>query len=346
METNAKRATIKEVAAEAGVSAMTVSRVINETGPVAEETTERVLAAISALNYIPHRGARALALQKTNTVGLIFPEINDLFFFQLMRGIQLTLMPHGYDLLLYSTARPQGTNVLNLPLGQHNTDGLIIFTNSLDETALQRLHSSHFPMVLLHRTPPPGVDIPSVSFENKDGAVKMVQHLLRCGHRRIAFLAGAADNEDSFWREAGYREALAAAGIPFDPLLLGVARFEEETAVSVVTSWLKEKRPIDAIFAADDVSARGAIRAVQMAGLAVPNDIAIVGFDDALLSQYTDPPLTTVKAPIEEAGRAAAQQLLRLINMDAADTLTLLPTELVIRQSCGWQAAQANGARR
>ncbi|MCA9999728.1 MAG: LacI family DNA-binding transcriptional regulator, partial [Anaerolineales bacterium] len=141
MDSNAKRATIKEVAAEAGVSAMTVSRVLNETGPVAEETTERVLAAISALNYIPHRGARALASQKTNTIGLLFPEINDLFFFQLMRGVQLALMPHGYDLLLYSTARPQGLDVLNLPLGQHNTDGLIVFTDSLDDTALRRLYS-------------------------------------------------------------------------------------------------------------------------------------------------------------------------------------------------------------
>ncbi|MCA9998373.1 MAG: substrate-binding domain-containing protein, partial [Anaerolineales bacterium] len=201
-------------------------------------------------------------------------------------------------------------------------------------------YSARFPMVLLHRTPPPDVAVPSVSFENKDGAVKMVQHLLGCGHRRIAFLAGAPNNEDANWREAGYREALAAADIPFDPLLVREARFEEETAVSVVTALLKEKRPIDAIFAADDVSARGALRAAHAAGLCVPKDIAIVGFDDALLSQYTDPPLTTVKAPIEEAGRAAARQLLKLINTGQADPLTLLPTELVIRQSCGCQSAQ------
>lgn len=334
-----KRATIKEVAAQAGVSIMTVSRVINETGPVAEETTERVLAAISALNYLPHRGARALASQKTHTIGLLFPEVNDLFFFQLMRGMQQFLLPNGYDLLLYSTARPAELDAFHLPLGQHNTDGLMIFTDSLDEATLRRLHAARFPMVLLHRTPPAGVDIPSVSFENKDGAVKMVAHLLRCGHRRIAFLAGAPENEDSAWREAGYREALATADIAFDPQLLGVGRFEEETAVTVVTRWLKEKRPIDAIFAADDVSARGAIRAVQLAGLRVPEDIAVVGFDDALLSQYIDPPLTTVKAPIEEAGRAAAQQLLKLINTGTADPLTLLPTELVIRRSCGWKTA-------
>lgn len=118
---------------------------------------------------------------------------------------------------------------------------------------------------------------------------------------------------------------------------MATAGFDEETAVTIVTQWIQEDKVIDAIFAADDASGRGAIQAVQAAGLCVPEDIAVVGFDDDLLSRYIDPPLTTVRAPIEEAGRAAATQLLRLIHNEPADALTLLPTELVIRQSCGWQ---------
>lgn len=334
-------ATIEDVAEYAGVSAMTVSRFLNNTGPVSDSTAEKVQLAIQELNYIPHQGARALAAKKTNTIGLILPEMSDIFFFQLIRGIQQTVTQNQYDLLLYSTTNPQDIDVLNLPLGKHNTDGLIIFTDSLNETALRRLYAVHFPMVLLLHTPPADVHIPSVAFENKDGAFQMVAHLVRCGHKRIAFLAGAADNEDSYWREKGYCEALAAHNIPYDPALWAIAGFDDETAFAIVTQWIREGKSIDAIFAADDVSARGAIRAVQAAGRRVPEDIAVVGFDDALLSQYIDPPLTTVRAPIEEAGRAAAAQLLRLIHNETADSLTLLPTELVIRRSCGWRRQDA-----
>lgn len=328
--------TIKDVAQRANVSAMTVSRYLNNTGPVAGKTAERIQAAILELNYIPHQGARALAAKKTNIIGLILPEMNDVFFFQLIHGIQQTVALNQYDLLLYSTSHQEVLDVLNLPLGRHNTDGLIIFTDSLNDLSLRRLNRIQFPMVLLHHTPPEDLNIPYVTFENKNGAVQMVEHLIRCGHKRIAFLAGAPENEDSYWREKGYREALSDHNIPFDPDLLAEAGFNEEPAFEIVTQWLKEGKAMDAIFAADDTSARGAIQAIQTSGKRVPDDIAVVGFDDALLSQFVDPPLTTVRAPIEEAGRAAATQLLHLIRGEPADALTLLPTELVIRQSCGW----------
>lgn len=329
--------TIENVAQRANVSAMTVSRYLNNTGPVAAKTAERIQTAILELNYIPHQGARALAAKKTNTIGFILPEMSSVFFFQLLRGIQQTVTLAEYDLLLYSTPNPEALNVLNLPLGQHNTDGLIIFTHSLNADVLRRLHRKRFPIVLLHQTPPEGLDIPSITFENKAGAYQMVEHLVKCGHERIAFLAGTPDNEDAYWREKGYREALAVHNIPFDPQLLAMAGFDEETAVTIVTQWIQANKAIDAIFAADDASGRGAMQAIQAAGLRVPEDIAVVGFDDDLLSRYIDPPLTTVRAPIEEAGRAAATQLLHLINNEPVESLTLLPTELVIRQSCGWQ---------
>lgn len=333
--------TIEDVAQRASVSAMTVSRYLNETGPVANNTAKRIQAAILELNYIPHQGARALAAKKTNTIGLILPEMNDIFFFQLIHGIQQVVTENEYDLLLYSTSQNEEVNVFNLPLGRHNTEGLIIFTDSLKDASLRRLHRVQFPMVLLHRTPPEDLSIPYVTFENKMGAYQMMEHLIRCGHRRIAFLAGAAENEDSMWRERGYREALADYNIPFDPTLLAEAGFNEDPAMAIVSQWLQEGKHIDAIFAADDVSARGVIQAIKRAGKRVPEDIAVVGFDDALLSQYSDPPLTTVRAPIEEAGREAALQLLKLIGQETAEPFILLPTELVIRQSCGWENGQS-----
>jgi DNA-binding LacI/PurR family transcriptional regulator len=335
-ELERQRATIEDVAERAGVSAMTVSRVINKTGSVAAQTADRVYSAITELNYIPHRGARALAAQKTNTLGFILPGSSDVFFLELIRGIEAALIEEGYALLIYSSTQPKKQTVLDMPLGEHNTDGLIIFTDSLDDISLRRLHSRRFPMVLLHRSPPEGLDIPCVTFENKKGAYQMVEHMIQqCGHRRIAFLAGETGNEDSYWREVGYKEALTTHGISVDPQLIGIGGFDDLVAEGVVSQWIADDLQIDAIFAADDLSAQGTIRAIQKAGLSVPDDIAVAGFDDALLSQYLDPPLTTVHAPIEDAGRIAAEQLLRLIHTGQAESLIILPTELVVRRSCG-----------
>jgi DNA-binding LacI/PurR family transcriptional regulator len=328
--------TIEDVAESAGVSAMTVSRYLNNTGPVSTTTAGRIQSAIQTLNYIPHQGARALAGQKTSTIGLIVPQMNDVFFFQLINGIQQVVADNQYDLLLYSSTKPGGVDLLTMPLGKHNADGLIVFADTLGESELRRLHEAQFPLVLLYRSPPAGLDIPTVAFENKDGAYQMVTHLIACGHRRIAFLAGAPENEDAHWREAGYRQALADQAIEYAPDLVAPAYFDEEIAAEIVDQWLADGRAIDAIFAADDVSARGAIAALQRAGRRVPDEMAVAGFDDALLSRYSDPPLTTVRAPIEEAGRVAAEQLLRLIHDEPAELLTLLPTELIIRESCGY----------
>ena len=183
-----------------------------------------------------------------------------------------------------------------------------------------------------------GTAIPSVTFENKAGAYAMVEHLLRCGHRRIAFLAGPSGNEDASWRALGYRQALAHHDILVTPALIGQGDFDDSTAERVVEDWLRSDLEMDAIFAGDDVSAQGAMRAVQAAGLRIPHDIAVVGFDDTILSRYLNPPLTTVHAPIEEAGHCAAERLISQIRGEPVAPLTLLPTELVIRDSCGWRA--------
>ncbi len=329
--------TIADVAQQAGVSTATVSRVINKSGNVTADTIARVQAAITALDYAPHTGARVLASRRSQTIGLITPTISDLFFTDLLRGIEQTVYEHNYTLLIHAThGRPYDDIIPTLPLNHHNTDGLIIFTNSLDDAWLQKLHARGFPLVLLHRSPPANTDIPCVTFENKDGAYQMTAHLITCGYRRIAFLAGPDGNEDAQWREQGYREALAAHGLAVDPALIVPGDFHVERAATAVTHLLQSHPDIQAIFAADDESARGALAAIQQSGWRVPQDIALAGFDDSLLSQYLHPPLTTVRAPIEAAGHAAADQLIQLIHTGHAAPLTLLPTELVIRESCGW----------
>jgi DNA-binding LacI/PurR family transcriptional regulator len=221
-------------------------------------------------------------------------------------------------------------------LGEHNTDGLLIFTDSLDEAGLTRLYQLGFPMVLLHRSPPASLNIPCVTFENKSGSRKLIDHLIEVhGRRHIAFLAGPEGNEDSHWREMGYREALEAHGLPFDPALVARGGFDQVQAQKSVESWLEQNMEIDAIFSGDDEAGIGTLTALQWAGKQVPEDIALVGFDDIDVSRYLVPPLTTVRAPIEQAGREAAGQLIQLIQTGRADPLVLFPTELVIRRSCG-----------
>lgn len=331
------RATIADVAELAGVSIATVSRVINQTGPVAGETAAQVHAAIAELKYVPHAAARGLASRRTQTLGLLLPGISDQFSAAMLRGIEAGAREGGYDLLIHSTHVESGAGPApRRRLGEHNTDGLLIFTDSLDNAELTRLYQLGFPMVLLHRSPPDGLTIPCVTFENKSGARQLIDHLIeRHGYRRIAFLAGPEEHEDSYWREMGYRESLAAHDIPFDPALVARGGFNQEQAQRSVENWLAHNMELEAIFSGDDEAGIGVLAALQQANRRVPADIALVGFDDIDVSRYLNPPLTTVRAPIEQAGREAARQLVTLIRSGRADPLVLLPTELVIRRSCG-----------
>jgi LacI family transcriptional regulator len=330
-------ATIHDVASLAGVSIATVSRVINGTALVSEATAKKVKDAISTLRFVPHSAARVLATKKTRTIGLVLPEISGFYFSPLLRGVEECLRGRGYDLLVHSSvSQPENTEKPTQKLGEHNTDGLLVFAASLDEAEILRLYANGFPMVLLHQSPPKGYEIPCVTIENKAGALKIINHLIDVhGFRKIAFLAGPENEEDSYWRETGYREALSNHGIPVDPELISTGYFDTSVARASVAKLLKSGVKFEAIFTGDDDSATGAITAIQQAGLRVPEDIAIVGFDDIYVSQYLTPPLTTIRAPIEQAGYIAAQQLIRLIQNEAVEPLTLLPTELIIRRSCG-----------
>jgi DNA-binding LacI/PurR family transcriptional regulator len=332
-----KHPTIRDVAEKAGVSISTVSRVLNQSARVSESKAVSVQLAIEALNFRPKAAARILARQRTNTIGLLLPIISGDFFAAMLRGIERGVLEGDYDLLIHSTyleARPQ--HAFKRVLGEHNTDGLIVFSDSLDEKELRRLHEINFPVVLLHRSAPEDLPIPSVTVENKNGAKAITEHLiLEHRRRRIVFLRGPEGHEDTHWREIGYRQALEQHDIPFDPALVGEGNFNDDNAQDAIDSLLMDGVHFDGVFAGDDEAASGVLRALRWAGIYVPEEVSVVGFDDSNLASHLVPQLTTVDAHIEEAGNAAAEQLVRLIRTGEAEAFTMLPTHLVIRRSCG-----------
>ncbi len=332
--------TIADVARHADVSIATVSRVLNGTTPVQAEKADRVRLAMEELQFIPRQAARVLASKRTNTIGLVMSEIRGAFFPPMLKGIEAGAHEAGYDLLIHSTKK-EGPS--RRPLGEHNTDGLLIFTDSLDHRDLHRLHDLDFPIVLLHQTPPDSLNIPVVTVENKDGAAMLVDHLIEVhGRRQIVFLRGPEGHEDSVWRERGYCEALEAHKIQFNAELIASGQFDEDEAFASIQKILLDGISFDAVFAGDDDSAIGAMRAIKAAGRLIPGDVAVVGFDDVPFARYLSPALTTVRAPIEEVGREAVRQLARLMNGEGAELLTLMRTELVIRESCGCSPASVD----
>jgi LacI family transcriptional regulator len=328
--------TIADVARKANVSIATVSRVLNASTPVIEETAERVRAAIAELNYSPRPAARGLARRRTDTIGLVLPEISGAFFSPMLRGIEAGVREADFDLLISATRPLRPNGVSHRALGEHNTDGLIIFPEGMTESEIRHLHGLGFPLVLMHLPPPDGLSIPIVTVENKSGAQALIEHLINIhGRQKIAFLRGPDGHEDSKWRERGYREALQAHDIPFDPQLVGKGEFSGELARDTVLNWLSKGIEFDAIFCGDDEAASGAMQALRESGKCIPEDVAVVGFDDISFSKYLNPPLTTVRAPTERVGLEAVRQLIKLIQHGSTDAEVLLPTEMVIRQSCG-----------
>ena len=329
--------TITDVAERAGVSISTVSRVINRNLPVSDDVLARVEAAMRDLKYAPRAAARNLATRKTNTIGLLLGHMLGDFFGPLLTGVEDVAAEHGYGLLI-STAGHRGgpRNEMPATLGNHNADGVLVFTGVMSSEGVEHAHSMGLPMVLIHQSAPSELAIPCVTIENKSAACAIVEHLITAhGRRRIVLLRGIQHNEDALWREMGYREALEKHRLPFEECLVMPGDFERTVAHDSVNDLLRRGVEFDAIFSGDDEAAVGAIQALHAAGRRVPQDVAVVGFDNTRLAAVLTPPLTTVHAPTEEVGRAATQQLIRLVRTGQADILTLLPTELVLRQSCG-----------
>jgi DNA-binding LacI/PurR family transcriptional regulator len=264
------------------------------------------------------------------------PVIGREYFAPLLRGIEAEARQAGYHLLIETTETPASTRPYLRGLGEHNADGLIMFADSVEDKDLLRLHKNGFPIVLLQQSPPAGTDIPVISIENKSSAEKIVAHLIETHHRHhIAFLQGQEGHEDAIWREKGYRAALRKHGMPFDSSIVAYGGFDPDIAREAVATLISNGIEFDAIFTGDDDAASGVLAALHQAGKRVPQDVAVVGFDDAPFSQYLTPSLTTVRAPTEQVGRTAVQQLVNIIRNEKAEPLILLPTELVIRSSCG-----------
>jgi DNA-binding LacI/PurR family transcriptional regulator len=339
------RATIHDVAAEAAVSVATVSRVLNSTANVTPETLARVRAAVAKLNFIPNSLARNLSLRRTNTLGLLFPEISGPFFSESLRGIESVASAAGYNLLIYSmAAHTDGSDITSVPVGAQNADGLLIMSDAVTDDFVRKLYASQVPLVLVYRSLP-GLALPAVTVENKAGARQLVEHLIGLGHRRIAVINGPRSNEDSYWRERGYLEALAAHGLRADPALMIEGGFSAASGAAAARELLARNRDratgtvsFSALFGADDETAIGAMGELDAAGLRVPQDVAVVGFDDIVTARYVQPPLTTVRAPTERVGREAVGLLLAAIRGEPPPAPLLLPVELVIRKSCGYRS--------
>jgi DNA-binding LacI/PurR family transcriptional regulator len=326
-----QRVTISDVATRAGVSTATVSRVVNGGEGVAARTVAIVNQAIQDLNYRPNAAAQGLARQRAQTISLVVDEVGGEYFSQMLRGVQQATSDAGYDLLIYATRRNP-----TFIMPQQNADGVIVFANSLRDAEILRLGNADLPVVLLHGTRPPGCNAPLVTVENQRGAYELTQYLLEVRqYRRFAFLRGADGHDDALMREQGYREALTQHGLDYDQQVIGRGDFEEETSREVVTQWLRRGLKMDVIVAADDDSAIGAMVALRDAGLRIPEDVAVVGYDDIRLARFYDPPLTTVRVAIEESAHVAVEQLIHYLKHGSAESTIRLPTELVIRRSCG-----------
>jgi LacI family transcriptional regulator len=329
--------TIRDVARQAGVSVATVSRYLNQNAPVSDELSERIQHVMDQLDYVPQAAARHLATRKTNTIGLLLTNMHNHFFAPLLAGIEEVVRQNEYNLLV-ATCRPNLNGHRQIPLGIHNTDGLLAFADSLDEEEIRQLHDRGFPMVLIHRTPAAGLAIPFVTVENKAATRQLVDHLITVhGRRHILLMRGPAQQEDAYWREVGYKAALDANGIAFAENLALQGSFEREIAYASLKAFLADPdHPhFDAIFAGDDDAAVGVYDALKEVGLRIPEDISVAGFDDSRMSPFLAPSLTTVSAPTEAVGRSAAQQLFCLLAGHEPQQETLHPTEIVIRHSCG-----------
>ncbi len=329
--------TIRQVAEKAGVSVATVSRYINHNAPISREVSDRLKKVMTELRYVPHAAARHLASKKTRVIGLLLTNMHNDFFAPLLSGIESVVREHKYNLIV-ATNRADENAVVSPPVGSHNTDGLLVFADSLSDKELVDLYNSEYPVVLIHRSSPPSVNIPSVTVENKAATFHLMEHLIHeHKKRRILLMRGPIHQEDSYWRELGYKSALEANGIPFDDSLVLQGDFERDVAYRSLNQFLGNGKRVafDSVFAGDDDAAVGVIASLKEHGFRVPEDISVAGFDDVKISAYLTPPLTTVSAPTETVGRIAAEQLFSIFDKQLPEKVTLLPTELIIRHSCG-----------
>lgn len=311
-------ATIRDVAQRAGVGVATVSRVLNGTGYVKAETRERVLEAAAALGYVPSQLARGLVRHLSDTVGLVIPDITNPFFPLITRGVEDAASEAGYTVFLCNTDNDPALEAHDVQkLRERRVDGIIFVGTTERRESVDRLLADGIPVVVMDRQLG-HADVDTVLVDNRWGALAACRHLIELGHRRIAHAAGHQSTRTGQDRHEGYREALEEAGIAYDPAAVVWGDFTYESGFRVGQVLLGRYPRPTAIFAGNDLIALGVIRAAEEAGIAVPDDLSVVGFDDIQMSAVVRPGLTTVRQPAREMGRLAMAMLLERISGKAA----------------------------
>ncbi|MEV6691814.1 LacI family DNA-binding transcriptional regulator [Micromonospora sp. NPDC051196] len=333
--TGAQRPTLEAVARRAGVSRATVSRVVNGSTTVAEPIREAVRRAVAELGYVPNLAARTLVTQRTDSIALVMPEeatrvfSDDQVFPGIIRGAAQELEAADKQLVLMLAGSPAGhERVERYTTGRH-VDGVLFASLHGADPLPAKLAALGIPVVCSGR-PLDGANVPYVDVDQVAGVTKAVRHLIDSGRRRIATIAGPQDMVAGIERLTGYRDTVAAAGLPE---MVAVGDFTRESGAAAMRELLTAHPDLDAVFAASDLMAHAALRTLREAGRRVPDDVAVIGFDDIETAAYTEPPLTTVRQPIVELGRQGTRLLLRLAAGEEVEPALILPTELILRDS-------------
>lgn len=332
--TRRKQVTRKDVALRAGVSVAVVSYVVNDgPRPVSPETRAKVVEAIEELGYYPNELARSLSRKTTATVGLITPNLTNPVYAEIAESLESICSTEGYLVLLGATGRDlDREKKLARILRSKQVDGVVMIPSGAVKAALQPLRQAHIPTVVLEHDLP---DTHCIAIDDLRGGRLATKYLLELGHRRVGLIKRVPSSALSYLRAIGYRQVLEEADIPFEPELVVESKAGLAGGYESMRQLLALAKPPTAVFTHNDVLAAGAMRAIADAGLTVPEDISVVGYDDTASSSYLNPALTTIKFPVAEMGRQAGQIILQLAQDEASvPTQTLLlPIELVIRAS-------------
>lgn len=326
--------TIRDVAREASVSVATVSRALNGQANVAAEVRKLVLETAQRLRYQPHAAARSLSSRTTQTIGVVLPDLYGEFFSELIRGIDGVARARGKHLLVSSYHGAQEAQGAALRAMRGRVDGLVVLSPYADQPGfLTDNLPAGLPVVMINTRLPDGA-YPVLNIDDHGGAMTMMRHLVAAGHRRIAFIAGPQGNFDAAERLRGYRDALAEL-LPGSQAWVVPGNFDEASGMEAGTALLAAAQRPDAVFAANDMMALGCLFAFNQAGVQVPGDIALAGFDDVPVARFVHPTLTTMRISIAELGASALQRLLQ--DIEAKDQSAPVPAppvpELVVRQS-------------
>src|ERR1051325_9304110 len=325
-------ATIREVAESAGVSYATVSHVINNTRVVTQETRERVLAAMAALNYRPNALARSLRQGKTNTLGLVLPDSANPFFAEISRSIEDEAFKKGYSVFLCNTELDTQRELFYVDvLSKKQVDGIIFVAAGDQPDSLDFLLRQNMSVVMIDRDLP-NVEVDAVLTDHRLGGFLATHHLIELGHTRIACIAGPSSITPSAERITGYRQALEEANLPYDDSLVLRGDYHAQSGMELTHVLLAMTPRPTAIFALNDLMALGALRAAAEANYSVPRDLAIVGYDDLELARFTSPSLTTIAQPKKEIGSQAVNLLAARISQKSRPPSRLvLPPALIVR---------------